>query len=73
MHRIHSEEEQLFQTLQAIWWIDYNDEEGKDCTVTSADLPHGKGEQNQSGHWHLWVSSAHQHAVAPHSEQTTNT
>lgn len=73
MHKVHSEEEQLFETLQAIWWIDYSDEESEDSILTPADPPQEKGEQNQSGHWHLWMRSAHQHTVAPRSEQTTNT
>lgn len=59
VHKIYSEEEQLFQTLQAIWWFDYSDEESKDSITTSADLPYEKGEQNQSRHWHLWESSVH--------------
>lgn len=74
VHKIHSEEKHLLQTLQGIWWIDYSDKGGKDCIKTSADLPHEKGEQNQPGHWHpCKVSSNLYTSMSRRSEQTTNT
>lgn len=74
MHKIYSEEEYLFQTLQGIWWIDYSG--GKDCTKTSADLPHESRNRVSLGTGipaKYPVTCTHQCIMTAHSEQTTNT